>query len=153
MDPRFWKVFLPAQYCKDCHFLSRDLGGGRNPWTQEERENQQTEQYDAKSECAKGIWGYSANHPKEKIQEYITTDMKDSCFYIRFDPDKYEMSFDAASELHRIHYENRHLWWGYVLTIIALFISAGALLYNVISQNKVTPILRKVYDLGFNQFS
>ena len=144
--------------CRDCHFLAREYppdsprdrdgmsSAGDMPksrrisWTKEERETGQMKHEDTASPmCRQGIWDAGINQElTSKLEEIIDKNRKDDCFYIEYSEG---MSFDGATELHRMRYEIRHLkksyqmtWWGLIIAAFGLSIAAFGLLVNAVFQ-------------------
>ena len=144
--------------CRDCHFLAREYPPGfphhrdemllpgetlqnrRTSWTKEERETGQMKHEEIASPmCRQGIWDAGINQElTSKLEEIIDKNRKDDCFYIEYSEG---MSFDGATELHRIRYEIRHLkksyqmtWWGLIIAAFGLSIAAFGLLVNAVFQ-------------------
>ena len=136
--------------CKHCHFLAKthiDRGGGtcRFSWDKEERYNYHSPDHHS-AECARGIWSTRIDPGLEtSLKRILLEDRKDNCFYI----ETYDgMSFEAASELHRLRYDNCQLKRNYRYTQIGLWIAAVSLAIPALSllANSVMAILK---SLGF----
>ena len=120
--------------CKNCHFLTKthiDHGGGthRFSWTKEERDNcHLPDHYSA--ECVKGIWSTRIDPGlKKSLNRILLENRRDDCFYVETHDG---MSFEAASELHRLRNDNRQLKRSYRYTQIGLWIAALSLLANFV---------------------
>ena len=132
--------------CRECHFLAREYPpvsprhhddrpqSRRRSWTKEERETGQMKHENTASPmCYQGIWDAGINQElKSKLEEIIDKNRKDDCFFIEHSEG---MSFDGATELHRIRYEIRHLkksyqmtWWGLIIAAFGLIIASFGLL-------------------------
>ena len=120
--------------CKNCHFLAKtsiDRGGGTHQfsWGKEERDNYHSPDHHS-AECAKGIWSTRIDpRLEESLNSILLENRKDNCFYIETHDG---MSFEAASELHRLRNDNRQLKRSYRYTQIGLWIAAGSLLANLL---------------------
>ena len=137
--------------CRDCHFLTREyppdfprhrdeiaLVGDmpqsrRISWSKEERETGQMKHEEIASPmCRKGIWDAGINQElTSKLEEIIDKNRKDDCFYIEYSEG---MSFDGATELHRIRYENRHLKRSYRYTLCGLIFAGIGLVTGAFFQ-------------------
>ena len=116
----------PSNCCKNCHFLAQthiDCDGHqhRGSWGKEERDNYHLPDHFS-AECAKGIWSTRIDPRLEKsLKRILLENRKDDCFFIKTHDG---MSFEAASELHRIRNGNRQLKRRYRYTKIGLWIAA-----------------------------
>ena len=126
----------PANCCKNCHFLAKthiDRGGvaHRFSWDKEERDNYHSPDHHS-AECAKGIWSTRIDPSLEKsLNRILLENRKDDCFFIKTHDG---MSFETASELHRLRNDNRQLKRSYRYTQIGLLIAAFGLLANVVME-------------------
>ena len=127
-----WKA--TTNCCKNCHFLMKtsiDRGGGthRFSWDKKERDNYHSPDHHS-AECYKGIWSTRIDpRLEESLNSILLENRKDNCFYIETHDG---MSFEAASELHRLRNDNRQLKRSYQYTQIGLWIAAGSLLANLL---------------------
>ena len=84
----------------------------------------------APAECAKGIWSTRIDpHLNSSLKEVLFQDRRDHCFFIEANKG---MSFEAASELHRLRNDNRQLKQSYRYTQIGLWIAATGVVASVI---------------------
>lgn len=132
--------------CRSCHFLSKYFVHGNSDqvshltWTQEERETIQIDDYFT-AECFRGIWNVGIEPGlKTVLEEIVNENRRDDCFYVKF---RKGMSYQGATELHRIRNDNRQLrksyrytQWGLAIAAIGLIANALVQLYLGIS---VTP--------------
>ena len=82
------------------------------------------------AECAKGIWSTRIDpHLNSSLNDLLFQDRKDRCFFIEAHKG---MSFEAASELHRLRNDNRQLKQSYRYTQIGLWIAATGVVASVI---------------------
>ena len=126
--------------CRNCHFLAREdvfHPGQRmtNTWTKEEREKGRIiipEKIASAPKCWRGIWhtGIDPNL-KSKLEELIDKNRKEDCFFIEHSEG---MSFDGATELHRIKYENRQIKRSYRYTLWGLIIAGVGLVTGAFFQ-------------------
>ena len=119
--------------CKNCHFLAKvqiwPNGEERSfPWDEKERSNFRLSHRELGAECYKGVWS-TRIHPNLELKDILSKRRKDDCFFIETHEG---MSFQAASELHRIRNDNRQLKRSYRYTQIGLWIAALALFANVV---------------------
>ena len=68
---------------------------------------------------------------EESLNRILLENRKDNCFYIETHDG---MSFEAASELHRLRNDNRQLKRSYRYTQIGLWVAAGSLLANFLME-------------------
>lgn len=149
--------------CRNCHFLAREYPADsprhrddvslvgdkpksrRRSWTKEERETgQMKHEAIASPMCHKGIWDAGINPElNSKLEEIIDKNRKNDCFFIEYSAG---MSFDGATELHRIRYENRNLKRSLIIAVIGLYISAGAALLNFIGFENFEKFLKMITD-------
>ncbi len=119
--------------CKNCHFLAKvqiwRTGEERSfSWSEEERSNSRLSHEELSAECYRGVWSTRID-PHLKLKDILLKPRKDDCFFIETHKG---MSFQAASELHRLRNDNRQLKRSYLYTQIALWIAALSLLANVV---------------------
>ena len=126
--------------CRECHFLAREdvfEHGQRftNTWSKKEREKGQIirpEELASAPKCRQGIWDTGIDpNLNSKLEEIIDKNRKDDCFFIEHSEG---MSFDGATELHRIKYENRQLKRSYRYTLYGLIIAGIGLVTGAIFQ-------------------
>ena len=124
--------------CKNCHFLAKihiwRNGQERSfSWDEKERLNFRLRiEEDHCAVCYKGVWSTRITpHLNTSLKDILLKDRKNHCFFIETHKG---MSFQAASELHRLRNDNRQLKRSYRYTQIGLWIAAGSLLMNLIMQ-------------------
>lgn len=126
--------------CRNCHFLAREdvrQNGFRSThsWTKEEREKGRIiipEELASAPKCRQGIWDTGIDpNLNSKLEEIIDKNRKEDCFFIEHSEG---MSFDGATELHRIKYENRQLKRSYRYTLYGLIIAGIGLLTGAFFQ-------------------
>lgn len=137
--------------CRECHFLAkssttRSAGVVERTffsWTNEERLEGKVDNEHLILCCQRGVWDTDIALkalPLEKIRDKLEEEMsgleevidknrKDDCFFIEYSEG---MSFDGATELHRIRYENRNLKRSLLIATWGLYISATAASLNFI---------------------
>ena len=120
--------------CKNCHFLTKT---GRDniadsflfSWNIDERSKLELEEHYSAS-CYKGIWDTGIDpRLNSRMKDILLENRRDSCFFIEAQKG---MSFQAATELHKIRSENRQLKRSYRYTQIALWLSAIGLILGLI---------------------
>lgn len=120
--------------CKNCHFLTqtvRDNAGKtyRFSWDIQERSKLGLEEHYSAS-CYKGIWDTGIDpRLNSRMKDILLENRRDRCFFIETQEG---MSFQAATELHKIRSENRQLKRSYRYTQIALWLSAIGLILGLI---------------------
>ena len=89
-----------------------------------------------RSGCFKGIWNQDwLPHDEEKrvdiesFKEKIFEDRAETCFFVEYQDG---MTFEAADDLQRLHYENRHLAHGYRDTQRSLKIAIAGIVVSAI---------------------
>ena len=158
----FWKARRRKKYCcRNCHFLAREdvfENGQRftNTWTKEEREKGQIrrpEELASAPKCWQGIWDTGVNPElNSKLEEILDKNRKNDCFFIEHSDG---MLFKAATELHRMRYENRNLKKSLVIATVGLYISGIAAIFNFFSFTNVEKFVKTISDcisLLFSKF-
>ena len=118
--------------CRECHFLAKthvDRMGksDTHSWNTEERANLQIRD-DYVAECKKGIWSRRIN-PRLNLANIFSESRGDTCFFVKYGEG---MSFDGATELHRLKNDNRQLKKSYRYTQLGLAIAAGSLFLSLL---------------------
>lgn len=131
--------------CNNCHFLNKspniDRAGEANlTWNKEDRAKLNVQDHYTAS-CWRGIWDTRIDQRlNSQFPVLLTRDRRDECFFIEHYPG---MSYDAATELHRIRNDNRQLKKSYKYTQIALWIAVAGVVansaYNVITDIFLMP--------------
>ena len=94
--------------------------------------------------CSMGMWNMG-NRERLTLREHLSLPRgEDDCFFI---PWKEGMSFEGATALHRLKYDNRQLKKSHRLTQRALWIAAAGVVVSAISQlPTVYAILRDFFS-------
>ena len=127
---------VPTNCCKNCHFLNKTAHWGEAEphnasWSEKERENLAVDRptFEAPN-CWHGIWDTGINpNLQSQLTHVLTSNRKDECFFIEFRPG---MSYQAATDLHRIRNDNRQLKTSYRYTRIALGVAAAGIVLNFV---------------------
>ena len=118
--------------CKNCHFLNKTFRNERGAhaelnWNEEDRDNLKVEDHYTAS-CWRGIWNTGIDPGlNSRLPDILTENRRDECFFIEYHPG---MSYQGATELHRIRNDNRQLKKSYRYTQIALWVAAAGLVAN-----------------------
>lgn len=125
--------------CQNCHFLNKtyrtDRGSESNhTWSREDRDNLNVKDHYAAS-CWRGIWDTGIDPGlNNQLPDVLTRGRRDECFFVEYHAG---MSYQAATELHRIRNDTRQLKKSYRYTQIALWLAAagvvGNFAYNIIT--------------------
>ncbi|MCY3709539.1 MAG: hypothetical protein OXG26_11645 [Caldilineaceae bacterium] len=120
--------------CRNCHFLVAERWVGKLPHaaapleagdrTEIELLVYQRSEDKAFLGCRKGIWvpsGKGTDELADYTLDRIREDREDNCFFVEY---REGMSFEAADELQKLQYNNRHLERGYKHTQTSLRIAA-----------------------------
>lgn len=120
--------------CKNCHFLTKTVRDNIGDsflfsWNIDERSKLELKEHYSAS-CYKGIWDTGIDpRLNSRMKDILLENRRDSCFFIEAQKG---MSFQAATELHKIRSENRQLKRSYRYTQIALWLSAIGLILGLI---------------------
>lgn len=120
--------------CKNCHFLTKTVRDNVGDsflfsWNIDERSKLELKEHYSAS-CYKGIWDTGIDSRlNSRMKDILLENRRDSCFFIEAQKG---MSFQAATELHKIRSENRQLKRSYRYTQIALWLSAIGLILGLI---------------------
>lgn len=123
--------------CISCHFLSKYFVHEKSEhvshftWTQEERDTIQISEHFT-AECFRGIWSVGIEPGlNTELEELVNENRRNDCFYVKF---RKGMSYQGATELHRIRNDNRQLRKSYRYTQWGLAIAAIGLIANALVQ-------------------
>lgn len=136
--------------CRKCHFLAKEHGrpGGilssSFSWTKKERSEGKVDGSHWNICCKKGIWDEGIEPELiSRLEEVIDKNRKDDCFFIEYAEG---MSFEGATELHRIRYDNQHLKRSFSAAVWGLRIAAFAALLNFIGFDNFQKVALKIYE-------
>ena len=138
--------------CRDCHFLVKSRyvqDGSGYIMNAKERADPTILGKDWKPECFKGVWS-SFGAPPFNLQDELSKPRKEECFFIEWRPG---MSFNGATELHRLWYDNRQMKKSQRLSQRALWIATASLVVATLAAlPNVYPYLRDFCSYLLNLF-
>ena len=130
---------LVKQHCIDCHFFSKTVFVPGKSYifsvNKDERNRSQNKDFAWKHEgeslqCAMGVWDEGGSPVKYNLFDLtVIQNRRGKCFFMKYSPG---MLMEAAKTLQNREDAHRRIKLGWYLTIIGLFISAIALIVNVI---------------------
>ena len=140
---RRWKTGGTMKICcRNCHFLVAgrwvaQLPHAAGPLNTDDRKEielllSQKPEDKAFLGCRKGIWVPSGKGHDESVifsLDRIREDRYDSCFFVEY---REGMSFEAAEELQKLQYNNRHLERGYKYTQKSLRIAVVGIAFTAV---------------------
>ena len=128
--------------CQNCHFLVAERWVAKLPHaaapidTDDRREIELLLSQDRKETayfgCRKGIWiprGTGRDELAEFTLNRILEDREDNCFFVEY---REGMSFEAAEDLQKLQYNNRHLEKGYTYTQTSLRIAVIGIVFTAV---------------------
>ncbi len=104
---------------------------------------------DWKPECFKGVWSSFGALPFN-LEDELSRDRGEECFFIKW---RMGMSFEGATELHRLWYDNRQLAKSHRSTRRTLWIAIASLVVATLAAlPNVYPYLRGFCSYLLNLF-